>query len=73
MKNIKSFNEDIIDVLLKENKISKENFFRDLSNNFQKITKEIQKLQKNDKLIVDKINNIETSIDNIIMKNNLKI
>jgi len=47
----------------------KEDIFEYLSKNFQKITVELQKLQKNDERI---INHFTNEINNLIIKNNLK-
>jgi len=57
MKN-ESNTDFFLDDLLNENKINKETFFDDLSKNFQKLTKEIKKLQENDQHIVNELNNI---------------
>jgi hypothetical protein len=86
MKN-ESNTDFFLDDLLTENKINRETFFDDLSKNFQKITSEIQKLQKNDERIInhfteeikklrqeitEKTGMINQKIDNLIVKNELK-
>jgi len=62
MKHLKKYDEQIF--ILNENKLNEDKMTEYLSKNFQKLTSEIQKLDKKINLIVNEINNI-TKLNNL--------